>query len=350
MAAKIHAKVVAFVLQHRRLIPRLVVHDLRLGGLHFLVRGEQVLLPVGGALALRIRRLQQPLQVLPQGGAIVTQTVERAHADQRLDHLAVDRTRIGAGHEVDEVLIRTAALAFGDDRVDRAGADVLDAAQAEEDAAAGDAEVARRRVDGRRQDLQRQVARLGHVLGQLVGVVHFVGEVRGHELGREVRLQVRRAVGHHRIRRRVRLGEAVLRERDQRLEQLRGDLAIEAIGDRPVDEARPLLLHLLHLLLAHGTPQQVGLSQAETGHGAGDLHYLLLIDDHAVGLAQDRLQLRDLVADRTPARLGVDELVDELHRTRPVERVERDQILDAGWLHARQDGAHARAFELEHAG
>jgi hypothetical protein len=57
-----------------------------------------------------------------------------------------------------------------------------------------------------------------------------------------------------------------------------------------------LLGHLLGLLLAHRPPQQVGAAQRVAGQHLRDLHHLLLIEDHAVGRFEHRLQARMQVA------------------------------------------------------
>ena len=61
--------------------------------------------------------------------------------------------------------------------------------------------------------------------------------------------------------------------------------------DRPLHKELLLHVHLLAFLLAHGPPQKIGLSHAEAGNFTGDLHDLFLIKNHAVGLAQNGLQL-----------------------------------------------------------
>ncbi len=78
----------------------------------------------------------------------------------------------------------------------------------------------------------------------------------------------------------------------------------------PCDEALALLGHLLDLLLAHGAAQQVGFAQRIAGQAIGDLHHLLLVDDDAVGLFQDLLQLRQIVNHFLAAVLALDEVVD----------------------------------------
>jgi hypothetical protein len=68
------------------------------------------------------------------------------------------------------------------------------------------------------------------------------------------------------------------------------------------DEALALRVHLGLDLLAHGAAQQVGVAERVAGQDLGDLHHLLLVDDDAVGLLQDRLQLRVRVPGFSTAR------------------------------------------------
>ena len=52
---------------------------------------------------------------------------------------------------------------------------------------------------------------------------------------------------------------------------------------------------------------------------------------------------------RLLAVLAGDVFRDRIHRTGPIERDERDQIVDVVGLHLAHQIAHARAFQLEHA-
>ena len=83
----------------------------------------------------------------------------------------------------------------------------------------------------------------------------------------------------------------------------------------------------------------------------GDAHDLFLVGDDAVGVRQDRRELRELVLDLGLPLLARDVVVDHpaLERTGPVERVERDEVVEALGLGLAQQLAHARALELEHA-
>ena len=89
----------------------------------------------------------------------------------------------------------------------------------------------------------------------------------------------------------------------------------------------------------------------EPGQRRGDAHHLFLIGDDAVGVGENRLELRQLVLDLAPARLARDEVVHHarLERAGPVERVHRDQVVEALRLRLAQHLAHARALELEDA-
>ena len=103
------------------------------------------------------------------------------------------------------------------------------------------------------------------------------------------------------------------------------------------------------IFFAHGAAQQVGFAKAIAGQHLRELHHLLLVDDDAVGLLQDRLGKRVKVVRRLQAVLAVDKGLDVVHRARPVERVQSDDVAEAVRLEFPQRLAHARTFKLEHA-
>ena len=104
------------------------------------------------------------------------------------------------------------------------------------------------------------------------------------------------------------------------------------------------------VLLGDRTAQVFGLEEREAGDLAGDLQRLLLVDRDREGVAGDLLQARVDVADRFLAVLAVGVGRDVLHRARPVERDEGDQILELGRLDLAERLAHAGRLELEDAG
>src|ERR1035437_3049986 len=83
----------------------------------------------------------------------------------------------------------------------------------------------------------------------------------------------------------------------------------------------------------------------------GDLHHLFLVDDHAVSLFEQRLQLGQVVGDSLAAMLAIDEVVYHaaLKGAGAIERVERGEILDTRRMVAAQNVAHAGRFKLEDA-
>ena len=145
------------------------------------------------------------------------------------------------------------------------------------------------------------------------------------------------------------LVEAVAGELVGLLEDLVGGLGVDAAFARAGDEARLLARHLVLVLLAHRAAQKVGVAQRIARQLAGDHHHVLLIGHHPVGVLQDRFERRVEVGDLLLAVLAGDVFGDRVHRPRPVERDERDDVLDPVGLEPSDEIAHALAFQLEHA-
>ncbi len=143
------------------------------------------------------------------------------------------------------------------------------------------------------------------------------------------------------------LVEAVVGELVEQVPDLLGLGLADAVGLGAVEKERLLCVHLGLDLLAHRPAQRVRAAQRVTRHPAGDLHHLLLIDDDALGLVEERVDGRMKQFAGFPAVLDVAELGDVLHRAGAVERDQRDDVLDAGGLELAQGVAHARAFHLE---
>ena len=181
--------------------------------------------------------------------------------------------------------------ARGDDRLDRLRADAFERGQRVVDGVAVDIELDAGAVDAGRLDLDAEPLGLGAKLRQLVGVAHVERHRGGQELDRIIRLHVRGLVGDQRVGRGVALVEAVFGEALQQVEDRVGLGAVDAALGRALDEVLALLLHLLADLLAHGAAQQVGLAERVAGQDLRRLHHLLLVDDDAERLAQDRLEL-----------------------------------------------------------
>ena len=282
--------------------------------------------------------------------ARAVQRIERAGFDEAFDHAAVHRAEIDALAEIVERSEAAAFRARRDDRFDGVRADVLDRAEAEANA------LRRPGVNVNSEEFTSggstamPISRHSLMYFTTLAVLPD-SEVSSADMNsmRIVSLQIRRDERQVRVGGRVRLVEAVAGELLHQVEDFFGLLRRMAVGLGAVDEARALLGHLLGLLLAHGAAQQIGFAERVAGQAVGDLHHLLLVDHHAVGLFQDFLHLRQIVDHFLAAVLAIDEVVDHAHGAGAIERVQRDQILDAVRLIAAQNVAHARRFKLEHA-
>jgi hypothetical protein len=202
-------------------------------------------------------------------------------------------------------------------------------------------------IDVGRLDAEPHRAALLHVLDDLVCLVHFRREQRGHELDGIVGLEIRGLVRDVRVARGVGLVEPVAREL---LDQVPDPLAlasIDLVGLAAGDELLTLLRHQLAVLLPHRLAERIGFSERESGEIGGQAHHLLLVDHHAVGLLQMPLHQRMLVGDGSASVLPVDEIVDEIHRSRSVERDHRDDVLEALRAEPLQGIAHPRRLQLE---
>ena len=186
-----------------------------------------------------------------------------------------------------------------------------------------------RGVEVRRQDLDAHAVALGNEDADLVGVVDFVGEQRGHELDRVVRLQIGGPIGDVAVTGGVGFVEAVTGEHLDLVEDLVGEFLADVVGLlRALDELAALLGHLLRVLLAHRAAQQVGTAERVAGEQLGGVLDLLLIDHDAVGVAADLLQQRMLVHRLLAAFFHLEHLVDELHGSRAIEREQVDDVVD----------------------
>ena len=162
-----------------------------------------------------------------------------------------------------------------------------------------------------------------------------------------MRLHVRRVIRDQGVRRGVRLVEAVARELLHVVEDLVGLRLADLEAGRAGHEDLALLRHLLGLLLAHRAAEQVGAAERVAGADLRGLHHLLLVDHDPVGRLEHAFEQRMQVFEFL-AVLALDEVRNQVHRTRPVQRDERDDVLEAVGPRPRQQLAHPAGFELEH--
>ena len=92
-----------------------------------------------------------------------------------------------------------------------------------------------------------------------------------------------------------------------------------------------LLLHYGDLLLAHRGAQDIGLLERVARERLRRTHHLLLVDDHAIGVAQDGFEQRMIVLDRFLTVLAMDKRFDHpgIERARAEERNRGDNVLEA---------------------
>ena len=269
-------------------------------------------------------------------------------ARQHLHRPLADPAQVDARGEVEEPVERPALGAGGGDQPHRLDPDALQRPERVDDPAVRDAEGRARAVHAGRDHPDAEPVHLLLVGPELVGQVDVAVHHRGHELDRVVRLQPGGLVADHAVGGGVALVEAVVGELVEQVPDLLGLGLAHAVRLGAVEEQRLLRVHLGLDLLAHRPAQQVGAAEAEARQLAGDLHHLLLVDDDALRLVEDRVDRRVQRLPRLAPVLDVAELRDVLHRPGPVERDQRDDVLDAGRLELAQRGAHARAFHLEH--
>ena len=171
----------------------------------------------------------------------------------------------------------------------------------------------------------------------------------GHVAFRIMRLEPRSLIGDQRVRGGMGFVEAVARERLHLIEDVIRARRLDTPLRRALQEYGALLRHLLRLLLAHRTPQQVGAAERIAGQDLRDLHDLLLIQDHAVGRLQRRFEPRmQVVGRRAGAMLARDELVGHLHRARAEQSNDSRQVVESVRLQALDEVAHAERLELEY--
>ena len=124
--------------------------------------------------------------------------------------------------------------------------------------------------------------------------------------------------------------------------------AVDLLG--PIQE---LLFHgiqQLGLFLPHGPAQDVCFPQGKAPQGRNDLHHLLLVEDHPIGIGHNGFhQGMEHLGGPFAVAAG-----DEVFRhaaaqgAGPVQGHQRDQIFETFWSQLLHEPGHAVAFHLEH--
>jgi len=121
--------------------------------------------------------------------------------------------------------------------------------------------------------------------------------------------QVGGLVGNQGVGSRMGFIEAIFSKFVHQIKNSLGLFRIEFVCLGSIQKEALLAGHLLVIFLAHGTAQQVGLSERVAGERTRNLHDLLLVDNYPIGVFQDRLQLRQVVNHLLAAMLAVDEVI-----------------------------------------
>ena len=327
----------------------LLDHLRRSSGGHELVHVEERGLP-GGAVALGCARSGDDLpDAREHVVAPLHREVEGAGLDEVLEDLAVDGAPVEASREILERSEFAFRLALADDGLHRAFADVLDRGETVADRVTFGDELEHGPVHIGREDGDAHALAFGDKGGDLVGVVDFVRQDRGHELDRVVRLEVGGVIADEPVGGGVRLVEAVSREFFEKVEDVVGLFLGDVVHRLAArDEGVPLLDHLREILFPHGPPEKVGLAEGVAGEEVRGALDLLLVDEDAVGLLARLFEERVEVLDLFLALLPLDEIGNELHRTRTIEGDERDDVLDPVHVELAAEAHHSAGFELEH--
>src|SRR5258708_758263 len=277
--------------------------------------------------------------------------VHGAALDQRLDYTLVQQAQIDFFAEFIDGAEAARFFARGQDRFNGSPPDVLDRGQPKANGVVVRSEEGVADVDVGRLDGNSHLAALVDVFHHVVRVARLRGQQRGHKLHRMVRLEVGGLIRQQGIGRGVRFVEAVAGELLHQVKEF-GDLLLRmAVLHAALHKALGLLGHYLRIFFAHGAAQQVGFAEREARQGVGDLHDLLLIDDHAQRFFEDDFQFRQFVLNFASSPLTLDEVVNHaaLDRAGTIESVEGGQVFDSRWLVAPQNVRHAPGFKLEYA-
>ena len=296
------------------------------------------------------RHVDDPLQDRQKLRPARTERIECTAFNETLQHALVRRAHVNARAEIQQRRECSALFTHCCKALDRRFTDVSHGGKTEANGRTIDAESRLARVDIGRQNLDAHAAAKLDVDADLVIRVHDAREHRCHELLRIMRLEVRRLPRHKRIRRAVRLVEAIVGEVRQKIEDLLCQRRIDAIFLRALHVGLTLRHQDFMLLLPHGAAQDIRLSEREVREHLHDLHDLLLIENDAESLLQDRFQQRMQVRHLLLSMSACDEICHHAaaQRSWTIERDRRDEVLKAFRLQILDEVRHTRRFHLEY--
>ena len=281
----------------------------------------------------------------------MAQAVEGAAFDEALHHTLVDLAQIHAGTKVHQRSERPFGLSFRHDGLDGPLAHILDRHQTVADLAVADLEGRPAVVHVRRQNFDTMAAAFDHVLDDPVGGMHFARQQGRQEFHRVVRFEIGGLIGNQSIGGAVGLVEPVAPEFFHEVENRFGFIFGNLVFQRPGHERIPMLGHFLGDFLAHGLAQVVRFGHGIIGQFGGNFHDLLLVEDNAVGLLENRLEFRHKIDHGLAAVFALNKIIHHA-AVQGAGAIEGHQGGDVGKrsrLQPHQQIFHAGAFQLENA-
>ena len=186
-----------------------------------------------------------------------------------------------------------------------------------------------------------------HQFGYFGDVVKVAAHHGSHIFGRVVSLEVCRLISHPRIACGMTLVEGIGGELLPVAPYLFEHSRIMSVFLSTLDK---LWFHGIYdglLLLSHCLSQSVALSTCEVGKLARQKHHLLLIYRDSVCVLQIFLHAGDVVLYLLAPVFACDERGDIVHRSRSVEGIHGDDVLEDGWLQFAQVFLHTWRLKLE---
>ena len=317
------------------------------GGAAFPKEGQ---LPAGKVAAFFRDGIGQGAVVFHHLPAVGAQVVQGPALDEAFHPAAVEIAGQGAAAELHKIGEGAIQLPLFQNIFDDTAAHILDGQKAEPDALRRDGKdhIALVDIGGQHRDLQPGA--FLDVFHELGGGIQYAGHQGRHVFPGVVPFEIGGLISHHGIAGGVGFIEGVGREAAHLIKDAVGHGLGDSIGGAAGDEVPALLFHDIGFFLTHGAADEIGLAVAVTGQLAADLHDLLLIDDAAVGDAQNGLQQRGLVPDGGGILLIADILGDGIHGAGTVQRNGGGKVFDGLGAQLGKHLAHTARFQLEHTG
>ena len=288
--------------------------------------------------------------------------VHCAALDQAFQHAFVQRRAVDPVAEIFQALEHATVLARANHGVHRAATNIANGRKAKAytqairevgELAIGqvlDRKAFAAAVDIGRQHRHTQAAALGHALRHFADLARRSRQHRRHILGRVVGFEPGSLVGKQTIQRCVRAVERVASEGQDQFPQLRGDLLADTLLATAFLEADFVLAHQLFVLLADGLDHDICFAKGVARDRLEQLHNLLLVHNHAIGIFQDGFENWVQILNRVRVVLVLNVDRNLLKRAGAVQRDHGVQVVHTSRAKLHQVAGHARAFKLEDVG